>query len=122
MDITPLVPQGSQIIQGYAGGAFRISGVLYPHAVAVFPDHTEEWNAPESVADLTPKHFAMLAPETDVILLGTGATHVFPGPEVRKALKEAGLNVEFMATGAACRTYNVLLSEGRRVAVLLMPA
>ena len=118
MDITPLVKEGAQIIQSYAGGRFKISGRRYDHPVIVFPDQTLEWNVPEEFAGLQLQHFQPLidrADEIDVVLLGTGTQIAFLHPDLRQALKERGLIVEAMDTGAACRTFNVLITEGRRV-------
>ncbi len=124
MDITPLIKQGQQVIQSYAGGKFRVSGRVYETPVIVFPDRTAVWDAPDNPSDLTILHFdALLAdPDTaDVVLLGTGAGFVFL-PQLLKELKIKGLHAEVMDTGAACRTYNVLMAEGRRIACALLKA
>ena len=57
---------------------------------------------------------------SEFVLLGTGPTQALPSPDVRSALRRAGLGLEFMSTPAAARTYGVLISEGRRVAVALI--
>lgn len=123
MDVTPLVKQGAKIIQSYAGGQFKISGQAYQGAVIVMPDQVLEWAAPVDIAHLNESHFTPLAGfGLDVILLGTGAKIAFPQPSLKTAVKAMGLpGLDTMDTGAACRTYNVLLAEGRRVAALLMP-
>ena len=59
--------------------------------------------------------------DPEVVLLGTGATHVFPSPGLLAPLTRAGIGVEVMSTPAACRTYNILDAEGRRVVALLLP-
>ena len=124
MDVTPLIPQGQQIIQAYANGHFRVSGQVYHGPVIVFTDRVVPWPAAHSADALTLDDFAVLFPEIenlDVVLLGCGAK-MLPIPfALRQSLKERGLAVEFMDTGAACRTYNVLMAEGRRVATALMP-
>lgn len=124
MDITPLIPEGRQIIQGYGGYGFKVSGVTYTGAIVVMPVETRNWNAPDAFTKLSESDFATLegeAAEIDVLLLGTGARGEFFPPRLRAALKNKGLVVETMDTGAACRTYNVLMAEGRRVAAALMP-
>lgn len=123
MDVTPLVKQGAKIVQSYGGGVFKISGQAYQGAVIVMPDQVLEWNAPADIKDLNESHFTPLAGlELDVLLLGTGASIAFPPPSLKTAVKAQGLpGFDAMDTGAACRTYNVLLAEGRRVAALLMP-
>jgi uncharacterized protein len=121
MDITPLVGSGQQIIQSYSGGRFRISGRNFDSAVIVFPDRTLEW-----VVTVPPQFddFARLidaAAELDVVLFGCGGIFAPLDPVLRRALKATGLSVDVMDTGAACRTYNVLMAEGRRVAAALLP-
>lgn len=123
MDVTPLVKAGTQIIQSYAGGAFRISGVSYDGAVIVRPGATVPWDAPAEIAGLTPAHFSPLyADRPEVVLLGSGPVFRLLPPALRRALREQGLSVDIMDTGAACRTYNVLMAEGRRVAAALLPS
>ena len=87
----------------------------------VFPDQTVNWTV---TADMGVDDFAPLLARTgdlDVVLLGLGATVANPPFELRRALKDRGLAIDFMDTGAACRTYNVLMAEGRRVAAALLP-
>ncbi|QQG37174.1 MAG: Mth938-like domain-containing protein [Micavibrio aeruginosavorus] len=122
MDVTPLVRPGQQIIQSYAGGGFRIGGKFYQGSAIVWPEQTETWVCkpfPElSVADFSPLYSH--DPLPDVVLLGTGASQIFLPPDLRQALRGKGLVIEVMDTGAACRTYNVLMAEGRRVAAALL--
>ena len=123
MDVTPLVPEGRQIIQGYSAGSFRVNGTTYDGAILVSPTQTSRWHAP-SFSELSEKDFDDLAAnanEIDVVLLGSGAKGEFFPPKLRAALKEKGLSVDAMDTGAACRTYNVLMAEGRRVVAALLP-
>lgn len=127
MDVTPLVRKGQKIIQSYSGGSFKINGDLYEHAVIVSPDNVLEWdiNEVQSAAALQERHFADLismSADFDVILLGSGAQIQFLTPDLKKSLRAKGINVEVMDTGAACRTYNVLMAEGRRVVSALMPS
>ncbi len=124
MDITPLINTEHQVINGYGEGRFRISGAVYEHPVIVLASGTRLWDVRPPVADMVIGDFAALfesAGQLDVILLGSGALSDRPSGEVRRALKERGLNVESMDTGAACRTYNVLMTEGRRVGAALLP-
>ena len=123
MDITPLVPQGQQIIQSYSNGRFRISGQVYEGPVIVFADHTLHWPVQKAVSDMGVHDFSLLFCDSgniDVLLMGCGRT-MAPIPfDLRRALKDKGIVIEFMDTGAACRTYNVLITEGRRVAAALL--
>ncbi len=122
MNLTPLVKDGSQIIQSYASGRFRVSGEIYNSAIIVTPVCTTRWNSFEN--DFCEEDFAPLiekADEIDVVLLGCGAKMRFLPPGLKNNLKNKGLSVEIMDTGAACRTYNVLMPEGRRVVAALLP-
>lgn len=122
MDVTPLVKRGAQIIQSYAGGKFRVSGQVYESPVIVMADQTIIWPV-SSFENLKVEDFAPLASrsaDVDVVLLGCGASMRFLPPELRAALKAQGLAVDIMDTGAASRTYNVLMAEGRRVAAALL--
>jgi uncharacterized protein len=124
MDITPLVPAGRQIIESYGNGRFRVAGAVIAGSALVFPAHAEPWpvtGMAEVTADsLAPVLAAGRAGEVEILLLGCGA-RMAPVPRgLREALRAAGIVVEAMDTGAACRTYNVLMSEGRRVAAALI--
>lgn len=123
MDVTPLVKKGQQIIQSYAGGSFKISGVVYQGAVIVRPEGTVSWAvSPYQAGGLTPedlKALAVLEGQVDVLLIGTGAEQAFLTSAQKQFLGR--LKPETMDTGAACRTYNVLMAEGRLVAAALLP-
>lgn len=123
MDVTPLVKEGAKIIQGYTDGSFRISGEVFDKPVIVFEDKVIHWEVPLNVDDLQGKDGDLLleySEDADVFLLGTGKTLQFPPKEFRQHLKSKGMHLEVMDTGAACRTYNVLMAEGRRVAAALL--
>ncbi len=122
MKLTQVVPEGRQFIAGYGAGLFRISGVVHRGSVLVFPERTLPWPVTEieglGVEDLAA--VAEAAPPIDVLLLGCGE-RMQPVPRVvRESLRERGIGVDSMDTGAACRTYNVLMGEGRRVAAALI--
>ena len=121
MDITPLIDSDQKVIQSYAKGQFRISGDIYQTSVLVAPHYAMAWphSTPLELVDFQP--LIDVADSIDIVLLGTGEKTVFLAPELRKTLREAGLHVECMDTGAACRTYSVLMAEGRRVVAALMP-
>ena len=103
-------------IDGYGSGFFRVGGERYDGAVLVLPSGVHQWGGfadTQAVLD----HVG----DIDVLFVGTGAEIAHPEKAFRLALEDAGIGVETMASPAACRTYNVLLSEGRRVAVALLP-
>lgn len=121
-EITPQIPQGRQLIQGYGGGMFRIAGVAHASSVIVLPDRTLPWQVSVyddiSVAGLSP----LMSDDTgvEVLLIGCGPRMGMPRPDIRDALKEFSIVPEWMDTGAACRTFNVLLAEDRAVAAALI--
>lgn len=121
-DITPPVPQGRQLIQGYGGGGFRIAGVAHTSSVIVFPDQTLPWQT-TSFDDLSVAALAPVMVENtgvEVLLIGCGARMGMPRADIRDALKQFSIVPEWMDTGAACRTFNVLLAEDRAVAAALI--
>lgn len=112
MDITPLIMSDQMVVQSYVGGQFKISNQVYTQPVLVFANKVVLWDGGYESLDALKNEF-------DVVLWGTGKTQRFAAPDLRKKLQALGLRVEFMDTGAACRTYNVLLADGRRVVAAL---
>lgn len=103
-------------IDGYGPGFFRVGGVVLHGAVLVTAGGARLWGGYDEAAPLL-----ALEGEVDVLLLGTGGTIAHPPAGVRAALEARGIGVEAMSSPAAARTYNVLLSEGRRIAAALLP-
>ncbi|HEY3147221.1 MAG TPA: Mth938-like domain-containing protein [Dongiaceae bacterium] len=124
MDVTPLIPQGRQIIDAYGEGGFRISGQRIEGSVIVFPDKVTPWAVGEigalSAGSLDAVSAAGRAGSVELLLIGTGARMAQIDRTLRQALRADGVVIEVMDTGAACRTYNVLMAEGRRVAAALI--
>ncbi len=122
MKLTRQSATDRQVIQSYGNGGFRVSGATFQGSVIVTAAGVTPWPV-ASMETLTVDAFQpliALAGTLDVCLLGCG-THMQPLPrDIRTALKDAGLTVDPMDTGAACRTYNVLTGEGRAVAVALI--
>ena len=122
MELTPLVPAGRQVIERYGESGFRVAGVIYRGSVLVFPDRTLLWAA-VNAPDVTPESLAPVIEHggVQILLLGLGrGMHALP-LTLRNALHAAGIVLEPMDTGAACRTYNVLVAEDRRAAAALLP-
>lgn len=124
MDVTPLIPAGQQIIETYGSNRFKVSGKSFAGSILVFPDRTVDWG-PSRIAALTADDLSGVAEagkvgSVDILLVGCGARMTLIPAAIRQSLRVAGVVVEAMDTGAACRTYNVLMSEGRRVAAALI--
>jgi len=119
MELTPVNPAGRQIIERYGASGFRVSGVIYQGPVLVFSDRTLPWPA----AALTAESLAPIIAHggVELLLLGLGRRMAPVAASLRAWFKSGGIALEAMDTGAACRTYNVLLAEDRRVAAALLP-
>ena len=106
----------AQPIEGYGPGFFRIGGRVFEGPIAVLPTGVEAWGGLDDAATLLAAREAL-----DVLFVGTGAEIAHLPGDLRSALEAAGIGVETMNSPAACRTYNVLLGEGRRVGLALLP-
>ena len=116
-------PAQVQYIRSYGPGRFMISDREWTSPVLVTPTITHPWTVTRA-EDLSLDSLALLreaAVPTELLVLGCGARAVFVPPALRAELKAAGLGLEVVDTGSACRIYNVLLAEGRRVAAALIP-
>lgn len=113
---------GRNIIRSYAHGQITVNQDRLTGSIIVTPQQLiTDWR-PRSFADLTAADFDVITTlDAEVVLLGTGNRLQFPAPALTRALTAAQLGLEVMDTGAACRTYNILMSEGRRVAAALLP-
>ena len=124
MDLTPLIPAGRQIVEAYGDGRFRVTGAVYEGSVLVFPGCTLPWPVAAmeqvDVDSLAPVIAEAEAGNIELLLLGCGARMALVPAALRQRLRDAGVVVEAMDTGAACRTYNVLMADGRRVAAALI--
>lgn len=126
VDITPAVAEQRQLIQRYGDGGFRIAGLDYIGSVLIEPEQTHPW----PIVDPAAVSIESLAPITRsgrtqpiggmVMLLGTGAEPAIIHRDLRVKLRALGIGLEVMGTGAACRTFNVLLAEDRAVVAALL--
>jgi uncharacterized protein len=121
MELTPIVPEGRQLIQAYREGGFTIAGARHEGSVLVLPDRTLPWDIGE-LATVTLESLAPIleAGQVEILILGCGAGFALAPAELRQALRTHGIVTESMDTRAACRTFNVLLAEDRRVAAALI--
>ncbi len=109
-------------VTAYGNGGFRFAEMSHKGSILCLPTGIWAWDvtSPEdlTVASLS-RALSDLKPHS-VLLLGTGTTQVFPGPELTRAFAQAQIGLEPMSTGAAARTYNVLLAEKRAIAAALI--
>ncbi|MCI2394534.1 Mth938-like domain-containing protein [Aliiroseovarius sediminis] len=106
----------AQPVDSYGPGFFRVAGRVIKGAMIVTEDTAISWDDPDDIAPLL-----ALVGKIDVLFYGTGADPAHPPAALREAMEDAGIGVEAMASAPACRTYNVLLSEGRRIALAALP-
>jgi uncharacterized protein len=108
------------LIRGYSPQEIRVGSQRLTASCIITADTLITQWEPASFADLTPEHLeSILALKPELVLLGTGPTQRFPSAQIRKTFTSAGVGLEVMDLGAACRTFNVLVQEERRVAAAL---
>ena len=114
---------GKIVFTGYGAGYVMVNGQRFDRSVVVTPERViEEWRA-ASFDQLDASHFEFLLQlNPEIVLLGTGATLRFPSPVLSRCLTAARIGLEVMDTSAACRTYNILMAEGRKVVAAVLIA
>ncbi len=117
-DIMPPLGANAQLVQSYGVDGFRIGNVVYNTHVLALPEATVAWSGDWSLDALA--GILTLIPLPEVLLIGTGARHAMIPTAFRAVLKARGIGFDTMDTGAACRTFNILLGESRRVAAALL--
>ena len=112
---------GRHVFTSAGRGYVAVNQTRYEWALLVMGGELQRWEA-SAFETLTPEHFKdLLAWKAEIVLLGTGATLRFPAGAVTAPLAAAGVGLEVMDTRAACRTFNVLTAEGRRVLAAVFP-
>ena len=112
---------GANTITGYGDGYVEINQIPYAHAVLLSSDGAISAWPVESFDNLEASDFdQMIALKPELILIGTGSRQRFPKPELLKSLISAKIGFEIMDSQAACRTYNILVGEGRQVLLALI--
>jgi uncharacterized protein len=122
MQTAPPRYPGRAPIEAYGNGGFRFAGMSHRGSLLCIGEAIIGWSA-TTAEGLTLDDFAPLLAEPagiELLLLGTGREFQLPSEALRSGMREAGIRIEPMDTGAACRTYNVLLAEGRPVGAALI--
>ena len=110
----------SNSIRAYSDGEISLNDKVINHSVIITPDLVQRWE-PRQIEELTAGHCRQLGElNPEVVIIGTGKTLKFPPPQLTVGLQSRGIGVEIMAHDAACRTFNILLAEDRRVIVALI--
>ena len=113
---------GLQLFSGYGAGYVAVNHVRFEKCVVVTPQAVTEW-AVTDFERITGADFGFIADlKPEIVLFGTGPRQRFPQPGLARALAATGVGVEIMDSRAACRTYNILASEGRKVAAAVLTA
>jgi uncharacterized protein len=114
-------PDGLNLITAHSDHAISVNHVQYPTSLIVSPHQLlSSWGI-SKLEQLTKDDFEhAIAIQPELILLGTGLKHQFIHPQLTKRLMDVNIGIECMTTIAACRTYNILMSEGRNVVAMLI--
>jgi uncharacterized protein len=118
MRMTEISLTGRLPVDSYGPGGFRVDGIWHAGCLILSPGGLHRFEAPVDGETLGP--VLAQSAEIDVVLVGQGADIAPLAAPARAALEAAGIGVEIMSTASACRTYNVLLAEDRRVAAVLL--
>jgi uncharacterized protein len=122
MELHETRPDGQVPVEAYGDGGFRLRGAFHAGSLLILPDRRSAWS-PTDVDEITAEAIEPIGAvraEFDLLLIGTGTAMRRLPANGREHLAAFGLAFETMATGAACRTYNLLITEGRRVAAALI--
>jgi len=113
--------ENNNLITAYSQSYIEVNKQRYARNLIVMPQELiVDWDV-NSFSDLTKQHLSKIAEfNSEVVLLGVGEKHQFLHPKIYQSLTDKGIPVECMTTGAACRTYNILMSEGRNVLAALI--
>ena len=122
LDITPLTAAGRQVVKSYGEGGFNSAGKRYEGSVLVFPERTIPWSVtrPDEITNESLNDLVEASEAVDMVLIGCGPRFLPPPEGLREFLKSHGMVLEWMDTGAACRTHGLMLMEERRVATALI--
>jgi len=121
-DITPEIAAGRQLIHSYGDGRFRVAGQVYEGSILVFPERTIPWSVTgtDGMTEDTFAEVTGVVPPPEILLIGCGAVFSPPPGDLGVAFRQRGISMDWMDTGAACRTFNVLIGEDRSVAAALI--
>jgi uncharacterized protein len=121
MQISLDTDSGTYTIRSYSAGEIKINDSVFTRSLIVTPTQLIEPWRPTTLSELQTSDFdEILAINPEVVLLGTGESIQFPSPALLRLFLDRGIGIEFMDTGAACRTFNVLISESRHAVAALL--
>jgi uncharacterized protein len=121
-DITPTISKNKKIIDAYGNGGFKVASERFEDSIIILPDSVHKFEHSD-IESATQKHLEPIlsnAEDIEVLIVGCGKATEFLNAEIEKLLRSKKISIEYMDTGAAARTYNILLTEERKVAVVLI--
>ena len=121
-DITPTISKSKKIIDAYGNGGFKVAGERLEGNIIILPDSVHRFENSE-IENTNQNHIEPIlshAEDIEVLIIGCGKTTSFFNADIEKILRSKRISLEYMDTGAAARTYNILLTEERKVAVVLI--
>lgn len=121
-DITPQIPDNYNQLDSYGGGKFKINDKYFENSIIIAPTFLSELEVKE-ISEVKPESLNLIIENKEKIeflIIGSGEASDFLSADAEKTLKNEGIIIEYMTTGAAARTYNILLSEGRKFAAILI--
>ena len=122
MDLTQQPPGGQNHIQSVSEQEIRVAGVSYSRSLILSAETLIDGWPVENINEIRPEHFEpLLELNPEVLLIGTGKQQIFLSAELLIPFFQRNIGVEMMNTQAACRTFNVLISDNRKVAAALLP-
>ena len=114
-------PENGYLIQSYDRGKIVVNEQIFTSSIVVGTNQIQPNWPPNTLSEVTSAHFeSLLEFDPEIIIFGSGEKQQFPSPELLAPLIKKGIGLESMTTAAACRTYNVLVSEYRRVVAALL--
>ncbi len=122
LDITPLTPKGRKVVRAYGDGGFSIGNETLMGSLMIFPERVIEWSV-TTAEDITIESLAPIleaGEPIELFIIGCGPRFVAPPKGLREALRGKGIALEWMDTGAACRTHGLMIMEERVVAAALI--
>ena len=120
MKLTDESTRGIHLVRAYAPGEVRVGERVVQRSCLLRADGIEDWR-PQTLSELSlPDFEPIFALQPEIIVLGSGSTQRFPDSALLAAVWSRGIGLEVMDTGAACRTYNILATEDRRVVAALL--
>lgn len=122
MQLTLHKPENAILVQSYRDRRLKIANEWHDQALFLRPGNLEMWNGGQDIKNWGKEDVEKLSVQAcEMLIIGCGEKHILPSPRVTAFLNQQGIGLETMSTEAACRTWNILVTDGRDVAAVLIP-